>query len=168
MKRLILLLLLLSVGLNVGLGITLKRQKDELDALPPWVFKDRDSGSKPREAVSMRPAYMENLRVMRERIKPQLELREAVVDSTRVALRTALAQSDPDEAVIMRYVSGLIAAQGSIDSLITANLVSELKRMTPEERRAVARMIEGFGSRPPRRFGGRHGHRRSGPPPVSP
>lgn len=156
MKRLILLLLLLSVGLNVGLGIALKRQRDELDALPPWAFNDHgpqhpDSGDRP-----FHKGHMCRLREMRKRIEPQLRMRQADLDIARAALKEALGRPEADEEEILARVSAMIAAQGGIDSLLTSNLVSELKQMSPDERREVIRMID--------RFGGRRGSR----PPDSP
>jgi len=164
MKRTVLLLLLLSVGLNIGLGFALKRQRDETAASPPRAFHegryhtDREGrgpgqGRFPKER-------MERMREMRNRIEPRLMVQREAFRVARQALQDALSQEDADEAEIMARVGDMIAAQGGIDSLVVSNLVKEMRNMSPDDRKEVLRMLDHFG-------GGFRGRGR-GRSPVSP
>ncbi len=164
MKRLILPLLLLSIGLNIGLGITLKRQRSELDRLPPWVFRDRGPEAGRPGGGPHHGGHMGRLREMRDRIQPEMETRQAAFKAAREALYEALAREPMDEDEILARVGDVITVQGGIDSLMTSNLVEELKGMAPESRREVIRLLDRFDDRRRGRFGGRRGGR----PSVSP
>ncbi len=167
MKRIILLLLLVSVGLNIGLGFTLKRQRDEMESAPSWAF--REPGAARSELGERGPGpgrgrfdkeRMGRMRDMRARIEPQLEVQRAEVFAARQALNEALSRDDVDEAEIMARVGDMIAAQGGIDSLIVSGLVNELRQMPAGERDEILRMLDHFSS-------GFRGRGR-GRPPVSP
>ena len=165
MKRAVLLLLLVSVGLNMGLGFALKRQRDEMESAPPWTFREPGSGR--FEQTDRRPGRgrfdverMGRMRDMRARIEPELEVQRVELLAARQALHEALSREDVEEAEIMARVGDMIAAQGGIDSLVVSGLVRELRQIPVGERDEILRMLDHFSD-------GFRGRGR-GRPPVSP
>lgn len=164
MKRTVLMLLLLSVGLNIGLGFALKRQRDESAASPPVAFHE---GRKHADWEGRGPGRghipkerMEHMREMRTRIGPELGVQREAFHVARQALHDALSREDADEAEIMARVGDMIAAQGGIDSLVVSHLAREMRTMSLDDRKEILRMLDHFG-------GGFRGRGR-GRPPVSP
>jgi hypothetical protein len=163
MRRALLIVLLISVGLNIGLAVSLHRSRETAVALDPW--QGRGPGPGLHDPGEIRPdpegrprrPSLEHLHGMRERIRPELREHRLSVHAARESLRAALSREDADEAEIMELVGAMVAAQGRIDSLVAANMVQTLRELTPEERREVLEHM-------PWRRHGRGGRGRSGGP----
>jgi Spy/CpxP family protein refolding chaperone len=163
MKRILLIVLLVSVGLNIGLAVSLHRSRGDARPLDPWQGRGAGPGlhdpGETRPGPEGRPGRpsLERLHGMRERIRPELREHRQSVHAARESLRAALSREDVDEAEIMELVGAMVAAQGRIDSLVAVNMVQTLRELTPEERREVLDHM------PWRRYG-RGGRGRGGGP----
>jgi len=161
-----LLLLLVSIGLNIGLGVALKRSRDGALETSRWSYVDRVPGFDRPD--SLRPGghgrfgreCLHRMREMHARLSPELNERRRLLHAARAALNEALHRDDVDEDEIMELVGAMIAAQGGIDSLLVSNLVRELQLMPPEDRDEFLRQLD--------RIGGPFTGRGRGRPPVSP
>ncbi len=128
MKRALLFVLLISVGLNIGLAVSLHRSREA--AVAP-------AAHEPGEPRPGRPGRQGRDRMysLHERLSPELGEHRRAVHAAREALREAMSREDVDEDEIMARVGAMVAAQGRIDSLVATNMVQTLREMTPEERR---------------------------------
>ena len=147
MKRALLLFLLISVGLNIGLAVSLKRSRDVALDPRPWpvregrpVFDDPDI-LRPGPPGRFGGERLRRMREMHQRLSPELVQHRQSLLEARMTLREALGREDMDEAEILGLVGAMVAAQGRIDSLVASSLVQELREMTPMERDEILRRL---------------------------
>ncbi|MHB8079919.1 MAG: Spy/CpxP family protein refolding chaperone [Candidatus Krumholzibacteriia bacterium] len=151
MKRGWLLLLILSLGLNLGLlfrpllGPPSSRPPlaclaGEPDTVPPGRphgehFAERRLDRLVRQ-LGLDPAQRERLAAIRRTgLEPMMGRREAV-HRARLALLAAY-RSDPTDTVAVRTrLAALGAAQARVDSLVAAVMLRELAVLTPAQREA--------------------------------
>jgi len=160
MKRLLLLLLLVSLGLNAGLGLALRRVRDDAaQAVAACRFRDdphpgagmRGEGRRPGEERRFDPERHGRLLKLRERMRPRVDGLRDEVEVARTALREALSSPELDRAAILPLVRAMTAAQARLDSTVAEALVEDLGGMTFEERREFLRLLPWErGPRPPR------------------
>ncbi len=147
MKRALLLFLLISVGLNIGLAVSLKRSRDVVPAAHPWLTREHGPGFPDPDSLHPGPPgrfdrdRLHRMREMHARLSPELAEHRRSLHEARSALREAMSFEDVGEAEIMRLVGAMVAAQGRIDSLVASNLVQELHKMTPGERAEILRRM---------------------------
>ncbi len=160
MKRLLVLLLVASLGLNVGL----LWQRHRLSQPTPWEGSmplcDRP-GTAPLPRPGMFPGPPGDPGSWVREVAPRVHEQRLQVRRARLALRRALARPELDEGEIGRCLGALAAAQQRLDSLVAFSLVERLRPLPPEERRRWLDRLP-WGSPPGR------GHRRGGriPDPV--
>lgn len=136
MKRALLFVLLVSVGLNIGLAVSLHRSREAAHAPYP---RFEPGHGEPVEARPGRPGRFgrDKMHHLYESLSPELAEHRRAVHEARLALREAMGREDVDEAEIMARVRDMVAAQGRVDSLVASRLVQTLSELSPEERREV-------------------------------
>ncbi|MCP4571584.1 MAG: periplasmic heavy metal sensor [bacterium] len=184
MRWLLVVVLMVSLGLNAGLAWRLSRFEDR--AGPP----DRPWNEKAGHALRDTSKWRGFLERRLEHLRRELDLDENQVDAFRtlhseahglgrrfrnvqssrleVFERVVDGQIDPDG--VRAAVTELSRRQAAVDSLIVEKVLQELEILRPEQRSEYLRMLprERFGGRGPGehgRGGGRNGQgRRTGPP----
>ncbi len=184
MKRSLMLLLVISLGLNLGLAsaVFLRTDGDERrprrdgrpGGLSPddsvgwqgqmerrWQDIDRRLDLEPEQRQRFRRLRLDALPLVRERM---LDVRRA-----RARLHDACRAEDLRPDSLRHLVAGMTGAQGRLDSLITETLLGELELLDPEQRRHYLRMMplqpsQPFGRGPGRGLGGRRGMGKGRPP----
>ncbi|MBC8423940.1 periplasmic heavy metal sensor [bacterium] len=147
MKRALLFVLLISVGLNIGLAVSYHRSRDEAPQADSRYGPGHGPGSHdPADPRHDRPDRGDGegrgrLKEMHARLEPELAEHRVAVQGARAALREAMSREDVDEDEIMELVGAMVAAQGRIDSLVASNLVRELSDMPPGERQQFLRRM---------------------------
>jgi len=187
MKRGWLLLLLLSMGLNAGLGYAVLSRKgsDSVKTIPAMSEDEYASPNGRPDGVpgemdpaaymekrfqrmakrlELTPEQMAELRPLRLGMFTQIQERRREIRWTRRSLHAACLDSAVEADSVRYYVKRLAAMQGHLDSLITETLLRELGVLTPAQR---VRYLETMpwdhsGPRPGGRHSGQHrqGHHR--------
>lgn len=171
MKRLLILVVLLSLGLNIGLFVALDRADDRAGETAggrrDWHgARGRSLPQEERAALrsegrrlwrEMSPQQRERVDSLRTRIEQDAGPLRAELDSTRQALRRALTATELDDVRILALMDRMTAAQARLDSTVAQALIQQLRTSTPEERRRLLRMM-------PWERGG-HGRGQDGPGP---
>jgi Spy/CpxP family protein refolding chaperone len=181
------LLLLLSAGLNLGLGYALLTQDtSDWDAPPArqtggwdpgarwadhdsatWAEMARHRFRRLADRLDLSEEQQEPFRRIKRETFPRIRQGRQEVRRQRGLFHTAClaAEVDPDE--IMKRARQLSAAQARLDSLVTSALLAELVLLEPEQRRRYLQMMPWIDphldhpghERPP---SGRHGRHRRG------
>jgi Spy/CpxP family protein refolding chaperone len=164
-KRLIYLLLAVSLGLNVGMiSMTLIHQKSRPHQGPlhgPGVGKDRDPGH-PWDArqlvenhvqgitrhLGLDPQQQKAIRTILERHAPQLVRFQADVAQTGRRLAEAYAALAFDPEQFRQLTAEASAARSKLDSLSAVMLVTEAAVLTPEQRLKFAEVAPSIHSHP--------------------
>jgi len=181
MRRGWLLLFLLSIGLNIGLGYAILERRGQPDT-ESREFSDRrgrrQGPGRNREVQDAR--FMERrlnrlVRYLQLDAAQEKEFRQAhdamrpLIGTSRRSVQQARAQlwaayrepaAHPDS--VRRRVQALASAQGRLDSVITETLLRELAVLDPEQRQKYLASLSwdhGTGSLPAPESS-RHGHRR--------
>lgn len=148
MKRVLLLVLLLSAGLNIGLGMALHRARgDQREASSrPWM--DHGPGMRPGEAPPGESGGhpgpgggRARLEQMRKRLGPEADRLRREAHAARESLRVALSRPAIDEAEVRARMREMSAAQARLDSTVVETMVRELGEMTPEQRAETLRLM---------------------------
>ena len=181
MRRGWLLLLLLSVGLNLGLGYAMlsrRAQSDEAGSRPAWrrfeqAFVAQDTArihemmdrhwGRVADRIGLPPELREDLRRTRREALPRMWQRRQAVDAARQRLHQAFIADALEPDSVAPRLRDLNAAQASLDSLVSMLMLEELRKLDPEQRRAYLEHMPlqrpgppGPGPRDPGR-GRRHG-----------
>lgn len=147
MKLALLLLLMLSIGFNIGFVLKSDQpQEIEMSCDTP--------GSE--------NFCKDNMNSMCSNMMPKMRAGRKSVMQARMALREAIRNPELTEEQLLEKVSQVAIAQGQLDSLAATSLFEILKAANPEEREEVLRCLPfgqgphkgGPGSRP----GKGHGH----------
>jgi len=129
-KRWFPLLLAVSLGLNVGL--LWGRWRSARPATPP--APPCPSGTPvPGSFLPGRPGWNR----WTAAIRPEVMRRRRAVREARLALRDALARTEPDTLEIRRCLARLATAQHGLDSVVAFSLARRLRVLSPAERRRV-------------------------------
>ena len=181
MKRSWLLILLVSVGLNLGFAWQLWQKEPRESGLHDghrvhrrlqhedhWPAKGdtaawREMGRRRMDRVATRlglaPEQAEIFRKFHEETVHHLGDKRALVTQSRDELRTLLAAAVVDSAAVRRTLHELGRRQAVLDSLVTESFMKEMSVLDPEQREHYLRMMP-FGGDPgpegrPRRGRGR-------------
>ena len=162
MKRTWLLLLLLSFGLNIGLGYAvLSRRGAETDVMSPAPAR-RGSGrgialqdsaqastgenwnrrlNRICRRLQLEPAQEKAFRQVRLEMMPEIDTRRHEVQQARRALHLSCLDPETPPDQVRQRVHTLTVAQGRLDSMVTETLLRELALLTLDQRqRYVATM----------------------------
>ncbi len=150
MKRLTLFLLLISLGLNVGLGV---RMYQAGKSVPPWAGgkgmaprseegqrwnRRPGRGGHPRQAMfkdlDLSVDQQSQLTAMREEHREDMFEQRQNLGEFRQELRTLLQAKVLDRERIAAIRSRHGHEQARLDSLVTERLLQELEILTPEQR----------------------------------
>ncbi len=163
MKRGWLLLLILSLGLNVGLLFR------PLFGGPPLRPRFLNAADGPGGAASVHPRWDRFAERRLERLAGQLGLdpaqrerlltirrggmesmsdRRDAVHRTRLALRTAYLSDPVDTVAVRARLTELGAAQARVDSLVAAVMLREIAVLTPAQRAPYLEALPWEGDRP--------------------
>ncbi len=155
MKRTWLLLLLLSFGLNIGLGYAvLSRRGTDTDPLSPTLpsygsgrgvaLRDSVQGSTEEfwnrrlnricRRLQLDPDQEKAFRQVRLETLSEIDTRRQEVRQTRRALHLSCLDPETPPDHVRQLVHTLAVAQGRLDSLVTETLLRELALLTPEQR----------------------------------
>ena len=171
MKRLLVLALLISLGLNLGLAWRLH------EGAGPRERSARSSGSRMSPAVGDTQAWHERMDRRFRYLVKRLDLDEAqqeafglhrrqveadvrgrtlVLESCREALRAEAARRPPDPAAVTAALAAVGRAEAALDSLVAVNLRTELEMLDPGQQAELLRML------PFERLGGGSGYGHGG------
>ena len=169
MKRLLVLALLISLGLNLGLAWRLHQ------ASAPRERPVRPFGSRMSPAVGDTQAWRErmdrrfahlvqNLNLdedqqaafarHRRQVESDVRAKAAVLEASREARRAEAERRPPDPAAVTAALAAVGRAEAVLDSLVAVNLRTELELLDPEQQSQLLRMLpfERLGA------GGGYGH----------
>ncbi len=183
MKRLLVLALLISLGLNLGLAWRLREDPEARER------SARSYGSRMSTAVGDTQAWKERMdrrfrhltqrldldeaqqaafSLHRRQVEADVRARTTVLESCRETLRTEAARHPPDPAAVTAALAAVGRAEAALDSLVAVNLRTELEMLDPGQQAELLRMLPferlgggsgyGHGSRGEGRAG--RGHRR--------
>lgn len=175
MRRLLVLVLLVSLGLNAGLAWRLWQAAPE----PQRPGSVREGRFRPapgdtqawRERMDRRferlsdkldldPQQQAAFRSHRERVEAEVRAHSRKVETARDALRQEARREPPQPAAVSAALAAVGRAEASLDSLVAANLQAELELLRPEQQTQFLRMLP-FDRLGPR--GGRGHGRQDGP-----
>lgn len=126
MKTALLVLLMLSVGFNIGFIF----KADKPDQM------DMSCGSPDSENYCK-----DNMNALCSEMMPAMQEGRKQVMQARMALREAISNSELTESQLLEKVSEVAAAQGRLDTLAAKSLYKIMKAATPEEREEVLRCM---------------------------
>ena len=188
MKRGWMIVLLLSLGLNVGLGANYLRHRQPPP--PPPLPADEHPGDPQERRMPSREqvnAFMrhrldrmaqdldlseqqqEQLWALHETVGREVITRRATMFEARAQLREVYRQEPLDKARMLTLQRGMSALQAELDSVVVEILFQERSVLTPEQRENYGGMFPFGQDRTPRwgshkgRRDGRHGARRDRP-----
>lgn len=147
MKRVILLLLLLSLGLNVGMIVKFRQREST-----PWPEgkMNMDHAGRMRrmgEVLQLSPDQLSAMdRVHREMDEEFQGSRQQMYEMRQHLQETLLAE-DLDLDLIRQLTARMAQSRGRLDSLITERLIRELPALTPEQRLEYMHRMPGEGRR---------------------
>jgi hypothetical protein len=181
MRRGWLLLLLLSVGLNLGLGYALLSQRTQAEDTVPGPARGsferalvaQDTArihemldrhfERVADRIGLPPELREDLRRTRRAALPRMWQRRQAVDAARRRLHRAFVAEEIRPDSVALCLRELNAAQAGLDSLVSTLMLEEMRKLSPEQRRAYLEHMPlqrpgppGPGPRDPGR-GRRHG-----------
>ena len=169
-RRLVYLLLAISIGLNVGVIATTIVHQTRAPAGPPpgpGGGPGPEGAPDPQQLVDghlrgmtrpldLNPEQQQAIRVVLERHAPKLVEFQAEVAETGRHLSDAYAAPDFDPDRFRQLTAAASAARSRLDSLSTAMLVAEAAVLTPAQRRKFAEVATTVHSQPkgpPRQVG---------------
>jgi len=156
MKRLLVLVLLVSLGLNVGLAWRLRH------AGPPERPAWHDRGNRTVPAPGDSQAWRERMDRRFARLSERLDLdpeqqtafREhrahveadvrdhlATLEQARADLRNEAERQPPDPAAVSAALAAVSRAEARMDSLVAVNLKAELELLRPDQQSRLLRML---------------------------
>ncbi len=157
MKRIWMLLLLLSLGLNIGLGYKVltrhadpgefmrggsgrfgerghgRRQHTARDSTA-WQQMSRQRLARLTVKLELTPEQVEAFTRIQQQTIPQLRQRRMTVGQIRGRLYAACMRNEAGPDSVRQVVTQLNEAHGRLDSLITETLLAELDLLTPHQR----------------------------------
>jgi Spy/CpxP family protein refolding chaperone len=182
MRRLLPLVLLVSLGLNAGLAWRLLRD-DPAPARTRWeqegrfrpapgdtqAWRERMDHRLHRlaERLDLDPQQLEAFRGHRARVEGDLRAQAQLVEAARAALRQEARREPPQPAAVSAALAAVGRAEAALDSLVAANLRTELELLRPDQQARLLRLLPferlgsrgGFGPGRGDGPGGRHGRR---------
>ena len=182
MRRLLMLALLVSVGLNVGLALRLREApapadrawRDRAGRLMPapgdsQAWHDRMDRRFRRldRMLDLDPAQQEAFRAHRAGVAEDLRTLTAALEDRRALLRAEAARRPPDPAAVAAAVAAVGRAEARLDSLVAVHLEAELRLLRPAQQEHLLRTLplQRLGGPEGRHHGrghGRRGHGRQG------
>ena len=156
MKRLLLLALLISLGLNLGLAWRLHQET------APRERSGRSSGTRMSPAVGDTQAWRERMDRRfahlvkrldldkeqqaaflrhRRQVEADVRARTTVLEAGREALRAEAERRPPDPAAVTAALAAVGRAEAALDSLVAVNLRVELELLDPEQQAQLLRML---------------------------
>jgi hypothetical protein len=175
MKRGWLLLLLLSVGLNIGLGyavLSRRTAEEEAGTVPAWrerppAFATEDTAafrrfmesrfSRLARRLDLSPEVKEELWQSRLAVGPHIMAQQRAVREARQRLHAAFSADPAAPDSVSLRLRELGRAQAALDYLVSASLLHEMMLLPPEQRRLYLDFM-------PWERHGRPEHERGGPP----
>ena len=174
MKKIWVLVLLVSLGLNVGLGLRLLRGRDyPPDQRPlvssregrgsrrPWA--DQDSLAREKmfsrrlehiaDRLDLRPGQREVFLEVHRNSGRLLMEQKVLIDAERDQLFALVGAADADPERITRGIHELARQQSVRDSLVAETMLQEMEVLDPDQRAKYLLMMSREGGRP----GGRRG-----------
>lgn len=156
MSRLTRLILLISLGLNLGLGWNVLRALHAEEPRPPVAGHGWRDHPAPEDSASwhrlmqkrvdrlasllvLEPAQTAQLEQLQKSNAPLVRAQRERVDGARLRVREVAAADSGDDAVIRSALAGLRRAQAELDSLTQEFLMQEFAVMTAPQR---ARYLE--------------------------
>lgn len=142
------LLLIISVGINVGLVATLIRQRpipkrfEERDIKHGW----RRGGL--RHRLNLNENQLKVIEALHESTFVKLNVIRESLELKRAELLDILKESQPDKAKIPTYIKEIANLQAQIELGLTDNILAMKKILTPEQQRQFFELFK-------RRLGGR-------------
>lgn len=163
MKRLLVTLLLVSLGLNVGLAVRLRQAGgDEQPRLPrsgrmmpapgdsqAWHDRMERRLDRMSEHLGLSPEQRDDLARHRAVVESQVRQRMVRLEETRSLLRAEAERRPPDPAAVAAALGAVSRAEAELDSLVAVNLRAELELLSPEQQAEMLRLM------PFERLGGR-------------
>lgn len=145
MKRLLILLLMLSLGLNLGMLIKLNRST-EVQPLRGMVNMDHSGRMKRMgEVLDLSPKQLKVLDQVHVDMQDDFENSRNQMQILRMELHDALRADTLDLDEVRALTAKMAQARGRLDSLITERLIVELPSLTPEQRLEYMRRMPGSG-----------------------
>jgi Spy/CpxP family protein refolding chaperone len=163
MKRLLVTLLLVSLGLNVGLAVRLRQAGGEEQPrmqhagrmMPApgdsqaWHARMERRLDRMSEHLGLSPQQRDQLARHRAVVESQVRLRMVRLDETRTMLRAEAERRPPDPTAVAAALGAVSRAEAELDSLVAVNLQAELELLSPEQQAEMLRLM------PFERLGGR-------------
>ncbi|NCQ34741.1 periplasmic heavy metal sensor [bacterium] len=175
----LIILLLLSVGLNLGLGYRLRRGTAEVKEQTPVSLEGQhrefprgepDSlwqrGMMDRrlrhmtEALNLRPQQVRALQDIQRQSGGTVRGRGRDLFEMRRRMRELLMTPQPDPDQVRSVIQAMGRRQAQLDSLVTETIMQEMAVLDPDQREAYLEMLP--------MGGGRFGGRSRGPGPRKP
>jgi Spy/CpxP family protein refolding chaperone len=145
MKRILVLLLLLSIGLNLGMLYKISRN-NEIEPRRGMMNFDHSSRMKHmRKTLDLSPEQMYVLDRVHLDMESDFEDSRNKMQELRMELRAALQADALDMDRIRALTARMAQARGHLDSLITERLIMELPSMTLEQRQEYMKRMPGGG-----------------------
>ncbi|MDX2473888.1 MAG: periplasmic heavy metal sensor [Candidatus Krumholzibacteria bacterium] len=169
-KRIIYLLLAVSLGVNVGVVATTLLHRPA--GPPPGPDGDRGPGQRPDAArmveqhvqgitrhLDLDEEQQQTIRSVMEHHAPQLIMLQSQAEAAGGRLTEAFAAPEFDPDLFRQMTAEAAVARSRVDSLSAVMLVAEAAVLTPEQRRKFAQVAPSIHSKPQLR------PREDGPPP---
>lgn len=156
MRRLLVLALLISLGLNLGLAWRLHQ------APAPRERSVRSYGSRMSPAAGDTQAWRERMDRRfthlahmlnlddgqqaafahhRRQVEEDVRARTMVLEANRETLRAEAERRPPDPAAVTAALAAVGRAEAALDSLVAVNLRTELELLDPEQQAQLLRML---------------------------
>jgi len=181
-KRLLVFVLLVSLGLNVALALRLRQaappverewrgHNGRLHAAPgdsqAWRARLDRRFERLTRMLELDPEQEEAFRRLRGGAEAEIRVRMSGLETCRAALRTEAERQPPDPAAVSAALAAVGRAEAAIDSLVARNLQAELEILRPEQQSRLLHSLrferlEGRGG-PGSGRGRHHGRRTAGP-----
>ena len=134
MKRLLIILLLLSAGLNAGLLYKQWRAPHDPGFRPTAGQEPEHRFRRFGRSLDLSDAQQSELGRIRREMEPVMRRYHRRMDALRDELQAALLDEDLDMKRVRELTASMSMSRSSLDSLITERLVRELPSLSPEQR----------------------------------
>ncbi len=161
MKKTWMLVLLISLGLNLGMGFRLWRdrapQVPEVTTLAPAGDADGMRPGPPDSlwvktmitrrmrhmtaALSLRPDQVEAMQKIQQQRGDWIRNRGRRMDGLRARIRSLLSKPTADPAQVRALIHEMGSKQTQLDSLVTETIMGELAILDPDQREMYLRML---------------------------